>query len=135
MGVAELFTSGGQMDTDKRQALLAGTAARPSAIRIEMVQSGATATATLLWDQAPKTCAAIVASLPFSTVCWHGRNSGAEALCLTPTVISDLPQDESENATTEHAVDDLVFGYEPAGFLLGELPPLMRQRLRGSTAK
>ena len=95
------------MDTDKRQALLAGTAARPSAIRIEMVQSGATATATLLWDQvslppfstglnqwsqAPGTCAAIVASLPFSTVCWHGRNSGAEALCLTPTVISDLPQ-------------------------------------------
>ena len=31
----------------------------------------------------------------------HGRNSGDEALLCTPNLISHLPQDASENATTE----------------------------------
>ena len=48
-----------------------------------------------------------------------GRNSGAEALLVTPSLISHLPQDESENATTEHKLGDVLFGYEPAGFCHG----------------
>ena len=52
---------------------------------------------------------------PFTTVAWHGKNSGAEALCLTPQVVSDVPQDESENATMEHRMHDVAFGFEAAG--------------------
>ena len=66
--------------------------------------SVATAKATLLWEKAPQTCEAIVASLPIVTTCWHGRNSGDEALLCTPTLISHVPQDATENATTEHKV-------------------------------
>ncbi len=76
----------------KRNALDQGTIPRPAAISIRLPQTGATATAELLWDKAPRTCAAIVSMLPFEMVCWHGKNSGAEALCLTPEVITDLPQ-------------------------------------------
>ena len=65
---------------------------RPEGIRFHMEQNGSTAIARLLWDKAPKTCAAIAALLPIDTMCWHGRNSGAEALLITPALISHLPQ-------------------------------------------
>ena len=79
----------------------------------------ATARAELLWDKAPRTCDAISSSLPIETYAWHGRNSGDEALLCTPNLISHLPQDASENATTEHTLGDVMFGFEPAGFCYG----------------
>ena len=81
--------------------------------------SVATAKAELLWNKAPKTCAAIVDALPIETYCWHGRNSGSEALLVTPSLISHLPQDATENGTTEHKLGNVLFGYEPAGFCHG----------------
>ena len=82
---------------------------------LEFSLNGATARAELLWDKAPKTCEAIVAQLPIESFAVHGKNSGAEALLLTPSVIKDLPQDGSENATTDHQLLDVMFGFEPAG--------------------
>ena len=87
----------------------------PTHLQFRMEPSGATAVAILLWKKAPKTCAAITKLLPISTQCWHGRNSGAEALLLTPTLINNLPQDQSENATTNHTLGDVMFGFEAAG--------------------
>merc|ERR1711879_310434 len=49
----------------------------------------------------------------------HGRNSGAEALLVTPALISHVPQDATENATSEHKLGNILFGYEPAGFCHG----------------
>ena len=86
---------------------------RPEGIHFRMESSGATATARLLWDQAPKTCAAIVSLLPIDTMCWHGRNSGAEALLITPTLVSHLPQVYAQHSALDqnsnvqiHYIDD-----------------------------
>jgi hypothetical protein len=79
----------------------------------------ATATAELLWEQAPKTCAAICSQLPIETTTFHGKNSGAEALLVTPACISDVPQDASESGTTTHAFGNVLFGFEPEGFCVG----------------
>lgn len=78
-----------------------------------------TATAELRWDQAPRTCAAIVAQLPMQTTCFHGKNSGAEALLVTPTCVKDVPQDASEAGTQTHEMGNVLFGFEPSGFCVG----------------
>ena len=93
---------------------IAAAAVRPRYLRFRLGDS-ATATAELLWEAAPRTCAAIVAQLPIDTHAWHGRNSGSEALLLTPKVITDVPQDSTEGATTEHRLGDVLFGFERAG--------------------
>jgi hypothetical protein len=92
----------------------------PRQIRLSFPHhNGPVVTAQLLWEQAPLTCKAIVDALPFNTVSWHGRNSGAEALCLTPSVIYGIPQDATENAKTDHKKGMLCFGVELAGQAVG----------------
>jgi hypothetical protein len=68
----------------------------------------------LLWDAAPRTCAALVEALPDGTevMACHARHSGAEALFLTPEVLRDVGD---ENASLEYDVGDVLFGYEPSG--------------------
>ena len=92
-------------------------AARPAALTFTIEDrsgsTAATATAKLLWEQAPKTCEAICAQLPMESTCFHGKNSGAEALLVTPKVISDVPQDESESGTQTHEFGNVLFGFEP----------------------
>ena len=68
----------------------------------------------LLWDAAPRTCAALVATLPEGTevMSCHARHSGAEALFLTPEIIRDVGD---ENANLEYELGDVLFGYEPKG--------------------
>ena len=69
----------------------------------------------LLWDDAPKTCRAVVDLLNsdgFMRVeALHGRNSGGEALFLTRPCV---PLGD-ENTTLDYALGDFLFGYEPAG--------------------
>eukprot|EP00947_MAST-08B_sp_MAST-8B-sp1_P004728 g4728.t1 len=74
----------------------------------------------LLWDDAPKTCAAVCSLLKktgaaapasFEVMAVHGRHSGSEALCLTPEVI---PLGD-ENTTLAYALGDVCFGFEPKG--------------------
>lgn len=69
----------------------------------------------LLWEEAPKTCRAVVDMLNsdgFTRVeALHGRNSGGEALFLTRPCVAL----GDENTTLEYALGDFLFGYEPAG--------------------
>ena len=97
------------------------SASRPSHIHFKIGSGATTGTAKALlnWDSAPQTCAAIVAACPFTSLSQHGRNSGDEALLITPSVISHIPQDSTENATQTHAMHDVLFGFEPTGFCKG----------------
>ncbi|GMI18804.1 hypothetical protein TrLO_g11881 [Triparma laevis f. longispina] len=99
------------------------TCPRPAALLLSLPSYNATATYTLNWDLAPKTCAAICASLPMTSVCFHGRNSGDEALTITPQPILNIPQDSSENCTTSHSMNHLYFGLEIAGKSYGGCSP------------
>lgn len=95
----------------------------PTAVKISLPRYSASATYGLLWERAPKTCAAICAALPMNTTAFHGRNSGDEALLVTPSVLLGVPQDESENATKEHTMNHLYFGLEEAGKSYGGCAP------------
>eukprot|EP00949_MAST-11_sp_MAST-11-sp1_P002625 g2625.t1 len=88
---------------------------RPSRIRFDIDDGAATATAILLWEKAPKTCQAICDALPIISHCIHGRNSGAEALLVTPSVIDWVQQGPEENGTENHCEGDVLFGFEAAG--------------------
>jgi hypothetical protein len=69
----------------------------------------ASATLQLLWEHAPKTCAAVVAQVPMTTMSLNGKNSGGEALFLTPTYINL----GDENTTLDYQLGDILFGAEP----------------------
>ena len=88
---------------------------QPTILKFEIPSLNASATAKLLWDKAPLTCEAIVSQMPYTTMAFHGRNSGDEALCLTPSCITNVKQDETENAQTEHNKNGVYFGFEEAG--------------------
>jgi ubiquitin len=72
-------------------------------------QQVASATLQLLWDHAPKTCAAVVAQVPMTTMALNGKNSGGEALFLTPTYINL----GDENTILDYQLGDILFGAEP----------------------
>ena len=97
--------------------------ANPSALLMTLPSYNASAKYRLLWGEAPKTCKAVCESLPMTSVCFHGRNSGDEALTITPSPILGVPQDSSENATIEHKMGDLYFGLEEAGKSYGGCSP------------
>ena len=88
----------------------------PSRIRFRF-DDGAYATVRLLWKEAPQTCAAVVKTLKkhakekSSVNAVHGRNSGAEALFLTPEVVR--LGDENVVKPGEYAKGQFLFGYEP----------------------
>ena len=69
----------------------------------------------LLWNKAPKTCEAIVNALDkkgeMKVMGVHGRNSGSEALFLTPKVIAL----GDENTILNYKTGDVCFGFEPKG--------------------
>ena len=92
-------------------------------LKFAIPELNATATATLRWEEAPRTCSAIIELLPFSSKAFHGRNSGDEALLLTPTVIEDVPQNETEGATTNHIKGGIYFGLERGGESYGGALP------------
>ena len=65
----------------------------------------------LLWDAAPKTCAAVTAGLPDEAECLHAIYSGTiAAFYFDPTVVAPI-----ENATTCVAPGDLIFTHYEAG--------------------
>mmetsp|Transcript_22069 Transcript_22069/g.50420 ORF Transcript_22069/g.50420 Transcript_22069/m.50420 type:complete len:177 (-) Transcript_22069:53-583(-) len=86
---------------------------RCSHLRFQFAEPEDYAVVELLWDAAPRTCAALVAALDGAEVMsCHARHSGAEALFLTPSIIRDVGD---ENASLDYAVGDVLFGYEPKG--------------------
>ena len=85
-----------------------------SHIRLDFFDPPGHVVVELLWEAAPRTCAALLAAMPDGTevMSCHARHSGAEALFLTPEVIRDVGD---ENTTLDYEVGDFLFGYEPKG--------------------
>jgi hypothetical protein len=87
---------------------------RPSHLRFQFDAPADHAIVELLWDDAPRTCAALLGCLPdgAEVMSCHARHSGAEALFLTPEILRDVGD---ENASLDYALGDVLFGYEPKG--------------------
>jgi hypothetical protein len=71
----------------------------------------------LLWDEAPKTIAALLelcdpVRKSFDVQAVHARHSGAEAIFITPSVISSVGD---ENLAQAPRCGDVLFGFEPKG--------------------
>lgn len=88
---------------------------RPLDIRLTFVECGAAAQATLLWDQAPVTCAAIVDLLPIRGSAHHAIYSGSECVQL----LNQVPRIDSENATANVAKGQVAFTWMAAGSSYG----------------
>lgn len=63
----------------------------------------------LLWEQAPRTCAAVWRALPIDKPAFHGRRSGQELFVLA----DPFDQPGSENARAAVRPGDVVFLYLP----------------------
>jgi len=94
---------------------------KPALKEIELEFSGtAAARFTLLWDDAPETCAAVTRALPNTAECFHAIYSGTiVAFLLNADVVAPV-----ENATTCIVPGDLLFTHYDAGFRHGHQDPL-----------
>jgi hypothetical protein len=77
----------------------------PKRVRFTFVDEGVSAVAELLEDQAPKTCAAVLAALPQSGDSHHATYSGSEAVLILDR---DLGVGK-ENATSKVIPGDLAY--------------------------
>ena len=97
------------------EAVVSLKALRPKVLKFNFTKTNSWANVKLLWNKAPKTCAAIVNSLnkngEMKVKSVHGRNSGSEALFLTPKC---LPLGD-ENTILNYKTGDVCFGFEPKG--------------------
>lgn len=80
------------------------------------VDEGVSAVAVLHEDQAPKTCAAVIAAMPQSGDSHHATYSGAEAAIILDRDLPDVPR---ENATTKVIPGDLGFARFDGGVMYG----------------
>lgn len=98
-----------------------GPLASPEVAGIQLTLPGAPpARYRLLWNQAPQTCASVVAAIPSHAECFHAIYSGTVAAFLLDPEI-DAP---TENATTCFVPGDLVFTHYDAGERHGHLNAL-----------
>jgi hypothetical protein len=88
---------------------------RPEAIRLTFPEEGAAASARLLWDLAPATCAAVVALLPTRGQSHHAIYSGSECVFLLPELVRIPP----ENATSNVRKGQVAFTWMAAGAAYG----------------
>ena len=90
--------------------------ARPSFVRLSFAtDSGASARVRLLWEEAPRTIAALLslcdpASGKMDVSGLHARHSGAEAIFLTPSVLRDVGDENLQQSVQK---GDVLFGFEP----------------------
>ncbi len=70
---------------------------------------------TLLWDQAPRTCAGVVGALPFEGEASHGMYSGPVCVFFFDEELALAP----ENATTSLTVGELVYTHYPPNWRRG----------------
>jgi len=90
--------------------------ARPTHVLLSFA-GGSSARVRLLWDEAPKTIAALLelcdpVRKSFDVQAVHARHSGAEAIFITPSVISSVGD---ENLAQAPRCGDVLFGFEPKG--------------------
>lgn len=87
----------------------------PKRMVITFVDEGVSAVAELLEDQAPKTCAAVIAELPQGGVAHHATYSGSEVAYIMKR---DIPVPK-ENATIKVLPGDLCFARFDGGVHYG----------------
>lgn len=88
---------------------------RPSAIRLNFFVEDVSIRAALLWDEAPKTCAALVALLPLEGQTHQAIYSGSESVMLLAQLLKLPP----ENATSQVRRGDVGFAWLAAGSSYG----------------
>jgi Protein of unknown function (DUF3830) len=88
---------------------------RPPAIQLRFVEEEAAASAVLLWERAPQTCAAIVARLPVEGEAHHAIYSGSECV----HVFKESLQLEKEHATSRVQKGQVGFAWLAAGSAYG----------------
>lgn len=88
---------------------------RPTRMALTFTAEKIMATAELLWDKAPKTCAALVEAGPFAGKSHHGIYSGSECVLLLDKLLK-LPQ---EDATSKVTIGDVGFTWMAAGSSYG----------------
>lgn len=76
---------------------------------LEVPAYGAAVGVRLLWDDAPRTCAAIWAALPIVKPAFHARRSGQELFFLADPFEEPGP----ENERMELAAGDVLFAHMP----------------------
>jgi hypothetical protein len=85
---------------------------RVTHVRFQFTQPDDYAIVELLWEEAPRTCGALVTQFPCEVMSCHARHSGGEALFITPEVVAEVGD---ENASLDYAAGDVLFGFEPVG--------------------
>jgi hypothetical protein len=88
---------------------------RPAAIYLNFADDGAAARAILLWEQAPRTCAEIVARLPVTGEAHHAIYSGSECVL----VLQGPFQLEKEHATSRVTKGQVGYAWLAAGASYG----------------
>jgi hypothetical protein len=88
---------------------------RPAAIRLKFVGENVSARAVLLWDDAPRTCSAIVERLPVKGDAHHAIYSGSECV----HVINQELRIEKEHATSDVTKGQVAFAWLAAGSSYG----------------
>ncbi|HYI98183.1 MAG TPA: DUF3830 family protein [Thermoleophilaceae bacterium] len=76
---------------------------------LEVPAYGAAVGVELLWDDAPRTCAAIWSALPIVKPAFHARRSGQELFLLADPFDNPGP----ENQRLEVAAGDVLFAHMP----------------------
>lgn len=93
-------------------------------IKIQILETGVTAVAELLEEDAPRTCAALwqILEKPIETNLVHAMWSGREVMAYIPPENRgnvDPTQIGVENATVYPAAGDVVWAYFPGGMIQG----------------
>ncbi|MEQ8847284.1 DUF3830 family protein [Botrimarina sp.] len=88
---------------------------RAKQIRLCFPDEGASASARLLWTEAPATCEAVLSALPARGDSHHAIYSGSECVLLLPEVLR-LPK---ENATSKVRRGQVAFTWMQAGAAYG----------------
>jgi hypothetical protein len=83
--------------------------------KLELIFSkGGRLTATLLWEKAPRTCAAIVGALPVTSDLLHARNTGAHLYFEYFPIDEQIP---FENTTCRSDENHVLTNKHPGGVL------------------
>ena len=83
----------------------------PNQLRLSFDATDAACVATLLWDAAPRTCAAVVSLLPVRGTVHQAIYSGSESVFLLPQLLKL----DKEHATWDVRRGDLAFVWLAAG--------------------
>jgi hypothetical protein len=88
---------------------------RPNQIRLSFDGTDAACVATMLWEAAPRTCAAVVGLLPIRAMVHQAIYSGSESVLVLPQLLKL----DKENATSDVRRGDLAFIWIAAGSSYG----------------